>query len=117
MQDTKSMTPADKVLKELDKAIASLDKPNFDIVKIAETIQRACKFLVALVEQTNRERVELEEDLSDMTETVDSLIEQNEILQVDIQVILEFLKKSGIDLSYVVTRSDIAKKVKGNSPE
>ena len=111
------MTPADKILKDLDKALASLDKPNFDLLKVCDTVQRACKFLVALVEQTNRERVELEEDLSDMTETADSLIEQNEILQVDIQVILEFLKNSGIDISYVVTRSDIAKKVKGKSPE
>lgn len=111
------MTPADKVLQELDKAIASLDKPNFDIVKIAETIQRACKFLVGLIEHNAKERKELEKDLSDMEETVDALIEQNEILQVDIQIILEFLKKSGIDLSYVVTKSDIAKKIKGKSPE
>jgi hypothetical protein len=33
-------------------------------------------------------------------------------MQVDIQIILEFMKKSGIDMSYIVTRSDIAKKVK-----
>jgi len=102
----------DKILKDLDKALASLDKPNFDIMKVCDTVQRACKFLVGLVEHTNRERAEIEKDLDDMEETVDALIEENEILQVDIQIILEFLKKSGIDISYIVTKSDIAKKVK-----
>ena len=109
------MTPGDKILQDLDKALASLNKPDFDIMKVCDTVQRACKFLVGLVENANRERDELEKDLDDMEETVDALIEENDILQVDIQIILEFLKKSGIDMSYIVTKSDIAKKVKGKS--
>lgn len=111
------MTQADKILQDLDKALASLDKPDFDMQKTCDTVNRACKFLVAIIENNAREREELEKDLDDMEETVDALIEENDILQVDIQIILEFLKKSGIDLSYIVTKSDIAKKVKGNSPE
>ena len=111
------MTTADKILKDLDKALASLDKPDFDLQKTCDTVNRACKFLVAIIENNAREREELEKDLDDMEETVDALIEENDILQVDIQIILEFLKKSGIDLSYIVTKSDIAKKIKGNSPE
>ena len=106
------MTQGDKILQDLDKALASLDKPNFDIIKVCDTVNKACKFLVALIEQNNREREELEKDLDDMEETVDALIEENEILQVDIQVILEFLKKSGVDMSYIVTKSEIANKVK-----
>ena len=111
------MTQADKILKDLDKALASLDKPDFDLQKTCDTVNRACKFLVTIIENNAREREELEKDLDDMEETVDALIEENDILQVDIQIILEFLKKSGIDLSYIVTKSDIAKKIKGNSPE
>ena len=111
------MTTADKILKDLDKALASLDKPDFDLQKTCDTVNRACKFLVAIIENNAREREELEKDLDDMEETVDALIEENDILQVDIQIILEFLKKSGIDISYIVTKSDIAKKLKGNSPE
>ena len=111
------MTTADKILKDLDKALASLDKPDFDMQKTCDTVNRACKFLVAIIENNAREKEELEKDLDDMEETVDALIEENDILQVDIQIILEFLKKSGIDISYIVTKSDIAKKIKGNSPE
>lgn len=111
------MTTADKILKDLDKALASLDKPDFDLQKTCDTVNRACKFLVAIIENNAREREELEKDLDDMEETVDALIEENDILQVDIQIILEFLKKSGIDMSYIVTKSDIAKKIKGKSPE
>lgn len=111
------MTTADKILKDLDKALASLDKPDFDMQKTCDTVNRACKFLVAIIENNAREKEELEKDLDDMEETVDALIEENEILQVDIQIILEFLKKSGIDMSYIVTKSDIAKKIKGKSPE
>lgn len=107
------MTPADKVLKELDKAIASLDKPNYNIAEIAETIQRACKFLVGLIEHNEKQRAEIEEDLRDAEDSIDALLEENETMQVDIQIILEFLKKNKIDLSYIVTKSDIAKKVKG----
>lgn len=107
------MTQADKILKDLDKALASLDKPNFDLQKTCDTVNRACKFLVAIIENNAREKEELEAELDDMEEAVDALVEQNEIMQVDIQIILEFMKKSGIDMSYIVTRSDIAKKVKG----
>ena len=111
------MTTIDKILKDLDKAIASLDKPDFDILKVCLTVQKACKAIVAISDKGDQERAEIEKDISDMEETVDALIEENKILQVDIQIILEFLKKSGIDMSYIVTKSDIAKKVKSNSPE
>lgn len=106
------MTTADKIIQDLDKALAGLDSPDFDLKKTCDTVNRACKFLVAIIENNAREREELEKDLEDMEDSVDALIEENEILQVDIQIILEFLKKSGVDISYIVTKSDIAKKVK-----
>ena len=111
------MTQADKILKDLDKALAGLDKPDFDLQKTCDTVNRACKFLVAIIENNAKEREDLEAELDDMEEAVNALIEENEILQVDIQIILEFMKKSGIDMSYIVTKSDIAQKVKGISPE
>lgn len=106
------MTTADKILKDLDKALSSLDKPDFDLKRTCDTINKACKFLVGIIEQNAKEKEDLEAELDDMEEAVDALVEQNDILQVDIQIILEFMKKSGIDMSYVVTKSDIAKKVK-----
>ena len=106
------MTTADKILKDLDKALSSLDKPDFDLKRTCDTINKACKFLVGIIEQNAKEKEDLEAELDDMEEAVDALVEQNDILQVDLQIILEFLKKSGIDMSYVVTKSDIAKKVK-----
>lgn len=106
------MTTADKIIQDLDKALAGLDSPDFDLQKTCDTVNRACKFLVAIIENNAREREQLEKDLEDMEDSVDALIEENEILQVDIQIILEFLKKSGVDISYIVTKSDIAKKVK-----
>jgi len=109
------MTQADKILQDLDKALASLDTPDFDLKKTCDTVNKACKFLVGIIEQNAKEKEDLEAELDDMEEAVDALVEENEILQVDIQIILEFLKKSGIDISYVVTKSDIAKKVKGKS--
>ena len=111
------MTTADKILKDLDKALSGLDKPDFDLQKTCDTINKACKFLVGIIEQNAKEKEDLEAELDDMEDAVDALVEQNEIMQVDLQIILEFMKKSGIDLSYVVTRSDIAKKVKGESSE
>lgn len=106
------MTTADKILKDLDKALSSLDKPDFDLKRTCDTVNKACKFLVGIIEQNAKEKEDLEAELGDMEEAVDALVEQNDILQVDIQIILEFLKKSGIDMSYIVTKSDIAKKVK-----
>ena len=106
------MTTADKILKDLDKALSSLDKPDFDLKRTCDTVNKACKFLVGIIEQNAKEKEDLEAELDDMEDAVDALVEQNEIMQVDIQIILEFMKKSGIDMSYVVTRSDIAKKVK-----
>lgn len=106
------MTTADKILKDLDKALSSLDKPDFDLKRTCDTVNKACKFLVGIIEQNAKEKEDLEAELDDMEDAVDALVEQNEIMQVDLQIILEFMKKSGIDLSYVVTRSDIAKKVK-----
>ena len=111
------MTSADKILKDLDKALSSLDKPDFDLKKTCDTVNKACKFLVGIIEQNAKEKEDLEAELDDMEDAVDALVEQNEIMQVDLQIILEFMKKSGIDLSYVVTKSDIAKKVKGESSE
>lgn len=107
------MTTADKILKDLDKALSSLDKPDFNLQKTCDTVNKACKFLVGIIEQNAKEKEDLEAELDDMEDAVDALVEQNEIMQVDLQIILEFMKKSNIDLSYVVTRSDIAKKVKG----
>lgn len=106
------MTTADKILKDLDKALSSLDKPDFDLKRTCDTVNKACKFLVGIIEQNAKEKEDLEAELDDMEEAVDALVEQNDILQVDIQIILEFMKKSGIDMSYIVTKSDIAKKVK-----
>jgi chromosome segregation ATPase len=106
------VTTADKILKDLDKALSSLDKPDFDLKRTCDTVNKACKFLVGIIEQNAKEKEDLEAELDDMEDAVDALVEQNEIMQVDIQIILEFMKKSGIDMSYVVTRSDIAKKVK-----
>jgi len=111
------VTTADKILKDLDKALSSLDKPDFDLKRTCDTVNKACKFLVGIIEQNAKEKEDLEAELDDMEDAVDALVEQNEIMQVDLQIILEFMKKSGIDLSYVVTRSDIAKKVKGESSE
>lgn len=110
------MTTADKILKDLDKALSSLDKPDFDMEETAVTIQKACKFLVAVIDQSKRENEELSENLRDAEEAINALAEENEILQVDIQLILGFLKKNKIDISYIVTKSDTAKKVKKGKP-
>jgi len=52
----------------------------------------------------------LEKELSDAYEAIDALTEENEMLQIDIQIILGFLKKNNIDISYVVSKSKKKKK-------
>lgn len=103
----------DKIIKELDETIESLDDPNFNIFKVAKTIQRTCNFLSQLITQNNNARDELNKYIKDTERIVDHLTEENETLQIDIQIILEFLKENNIDLSYIVTKSQKAKKPKG----
>jgi regulator of replication initiation timing len=55
---------------------------------------------------------ELQAELRDAYETINALIESNDILQVDLQIILGFLKQNNIDLSYVVKKTDIVKPTK-----
>lgn len=114
----KKLTSTEKMILELDRAIANLDGDDFDMEKTAMTIQKACKFLAAVIDQSKRENEELSENLRDAEEAINALVEENEILQVDIQLILGFLKKNQIDISYIVTKSDVAKKIKkGKSSE
>jgi hypothetical protein len=51
------VTQADKILKDLDKALSSLDKPDFDLKKTCDTVNKACKFLVGIIEQNAKEKV------------------------------------------------------------
>jgi hypothetical protein len=48
---------------------------------------------------------ELEKELSDAYEVIDAITEENEMLQIDMQIILGFLKKNNIDISYIVSKS------------
>ena len=43
------MTQADKILKDLDKALSSLDKPDFDLKRTCDTVNKACKFVAPTV--------------------------------------------------------------------
>lgn len=111
------MNSIESILKKLDAAISSLESENFDVNEVAQTFQKTCHFLASLLEQDKKERKHLEDDLNDLEEAVNALVEQNDILSVDIQVILKFLKENNINLSYIVTKSDIAQKMKGNKPQ
>jgi glucose-6-phosphate-specific signal transduction histidine kinase len=111
------MTKIDKIINDLDKAIASLDDPNYDVLKVSKTIQSACKFIVSIIDTCNKEKAELREELSESRDIIEALMDDNDVMRVDINVILEFMKKNGIDLTYIVTKSDIAKKVKKGKNE
>ena len=102
----------EEILNDLDWAIAEMEKTDCDFEKIGKIIVKGCQFMTDSIKFNKETDSELEKELSDAYETIDALTEENEILQVDIQIILEFLKKNNIDISYIVTRSDKEKKKK-----
>jgi hypothetical protein len=100
----------EEILNDLDWAIAEIEKPDCNFEKIGPIIVKSCQFMTDSIKSKKSSEVDLEEELGDAYETIDALIEQNETLQTDIQVILEFLKESKIDISYVVTKISKNKK-------
>ena len=93
------------ILNDLDWAIAEIEKPDCDFEKIGPIIVKSCQFMTDSIKLNKATDSELEKELSDAYEAIDALTEENEILQVDIQIILEFLKKNNIDISYIVSKS------------
>jgi len=93
------------ILNDLDWAIAEIEKPDCNFEKIGPIIVKSCQFMTDSIKLHKATDSELEKELSDAYEAIDALTEQNEILQVDIQIILEFLKKNNIDISYIVSKS------------
>lgn len=100
------------ILFDLDHAIATINDPNFDMAATARTISDACEFMVITMNNNESKISELQAELKDAYETINALIESNDILQVDLQIILGFLKQNNIDLSYVVKKTDIVKPTK-----
>ena len=100
----------ENILADLDKAIVSVNDPNFNIFQASETISNACKFIVIALNASEEREKELEEELKDASTTIDALLEENDTLQVDMQIILEFLKENKIDISYIVMKSKKKKK-------
>lgn len=105
----------EEIIEELDKAIAELDKPDCDFEKIGPIIVKSCQFMTDSIKLNKATDSELEKELSDAYEVIDAITEENEMLQIDIQIILEFLKKSNIDISYIVSKSEKKKKKKGKA--
>ncbi len=105
----------EKMIEELDWAIAEIESPDCNFEKVAEIIVKSCQFMTESIKLNKATDSELEKELSDAYEAIDALTEENEMLQIDIQIILEFLKKSNIDISYIVSRSDKKKKKKGKA--
>jgi chaperonin cofactor prefoldin len=100
----------EKMINELDWAIEELEKPDCDFEKIGPIIIKSCQFMTDSIKLNKETDSELEEELEDAYEAIDALTEENEMLQIDIQIILEFLKKNNIDISYIVNRSEDKKK-------
>jgi chaperonin cofactor prefoldin len=100
----------EKMINELDWAIEELEKPDCDFEKIGPIIIKSCQFMTDSIKLNKTTDSELEKELSDAYEAIDALTEENELLQIDIQIILEFLKKNNIDISYIVNRSEDKKK-------
>jgi chaperonin cofactor prefoldin len=100
----------EKMINELDWAIEELEKPDCDFEKIGPIIIKSCQFMTDSIKLNKETDSELEKELSDAYEAIDALTEENELLQIDIQIILEFLKKNNIDISYIVNRSEDKKK-------
>lgn len=95
----------EEILNDLDWAIAEIEKPDCNFEKIGPIIVKSCQFMTDSIKLNHATDSELEKELSDAYEAIDALTEQIEILQVDIQIILEFLKKNNIDISYIVSKS------------
>ena len=95
----------EEILNDLDWAIAEIEKPDCNFEKIGPIIVKSCQFMTDSIKLNKATDSELEKELSDAYEAIDALTEENEILQVDIQIILEFLKKNNIDISYIVSKS------------
>jgi hypothetical protein len=100
----------EEILNDLDWAISEIEKPDCDFEKIGPVIVKSCQFMTDSIKLNKATDSELEKELSDAYEAIDALTEENEILQVDIQIILEFLKKNNIDISYIVSKSKTKKK-------
>ena len=93
------------ILNDLDWAIAEIEKPDCNFEKIGPIIVKSCQFMTDSIKLHKATDSELEKELSDAYEAIDALTEENETLQIDMQVILGFLKKNNIDISYIVSKS------------
>jgi hypothetical protein len=100
----------EEILNDLDWAIAEIEKPDCDFEKIGPVIVKSCQFMTDSIKLNKATDFELEKELSDAYEAIDALTEENETLQIDMQIILGFLKKNNIDISYIVSKSEKKKK-------
>jgi len=96
---------AEKLLSELDVALESINEPDCDMLQVANTVSRACRFLVSTLDLAEKQAEELREERDDCQRIIEALVEQNNTLQVDLQIILEFLKENKIDISYAVKKT------------
>jgi hypothetical protein len=100
----------EKMIEELDWAIAEIESPDCNFEKVAEIIVKSCQFMTDSIKLNKETDSELEKELNSAYEAIDALTEENETLQIDLQIILGFLKKNNIDISYIVSKSEKKKK-------
>jgi hypothetical protein len=100
----------EKMIEELDWAIAEIESPDCNFEKVAEIIVKSCQFMTESIKLNKATDSELEKELNSAYEAIDALTEENETLQIDLQIILGFLKKNNIDISYIVSKSEKKKK-------
>lgn len=90
----------ESILDELDRIIEKLDKNEGSIEEIA-------KIITDCVFHFNKEIFDLKHELVEANLEIDELEEENEMLQTDIEMILAFLKKNHIDISYIVRKTPV----------
>jgi len=95
----------EEILNDLDWAIAEIEKPDCDFEKIGPIIVKSCQFMTDSIKLHKATDSDLEKELNDAYKAIDALTEENETLQIDLQIILGFLKKNNIDISYIVSKS------------
>jgi len=95
----------EEIINELDWAISEIEKPDCNFEKIGPIIVKSCQFMTNSIKLNKETDLELEKELSNAYEAIDALTEENETLQIDMQIILGFLKKNNIDMSYIVSKS------------
>lgn len=88
----------ESILDELEKVIAKLDTDEANIEEVAKIITD-CVFYF------DDKIVRLCHELTESNKKIAELEEENAVLTTDQEIILEFLKKNKIDISYIVKKT------------